>query len=248
MEGFSPYQASDKAREERYAKNRLIRNRLDKTFDISMWVTIVVSLIPVANSLIYGLAALVAAQVGVLFESLCTLAGCAATVLAIYQKKVSFTIAMLGVNVLMLFCKGSVLLNIPILLFVLWVCDRWEKLSQEEGFPLFDIPYREQEERRKLQEQYARDRAIQSGARVAATEQQSDMHDILDADRDTPVLPAEIRGYEERNRKTGDVFHPTVQPDSGVCAAQPVSTDMDTLEALLPPINQTSQGKEGEQS
>lgn len=248
MNPYLPNEEIDKLREERYARNRLIRNRLDHTFDISMWVTILVSLLPVVNAVIYGVAALFTAQVGELFKAVCTLVGCAATILAIYQKKVRFGIIMLGVVLLMVVCGGSVLIHIPILLFVLCVSYRWEQLSQEEGFPLFDISYREREQRQKLQEQYAKERALQSGARVASPEQQSDMHDLLDAEKDTPIFSAELKGYYERNRDTGEVFHPDVQPDAGSISAAPVSTDMDTLEALLPPLNQIPQGKEGELS
>ena len=48
MNPYLPNEEIDKLREARYARNRLIRNRLDHTFDISMWVTILVSLLPVS--------------------------------------------------------------------------------------------------------------------------------------------------------------------------------------------------------
>lgn len=97
------------------------------------------------------------------------------------------------------------------------LCIIWEKLSQEEGFPLFRIEYRELQEREKAREKQTFYRAASAGVRNAAAnpDDLSQMGDILSGN--VSALPQAPR------RDISQLAQPVVQTQ------EPHGSEMDEL-------------------
>lgn len=213
---------TDSEREERYAKNRIKRNRYNKFFDIAMWVALLLTAIDVLPAVI---ASVLSFNPILLFQSLPAALAHAGVILAIYRKDFRFSLVAMGICLLItMLCSGDAVLPLFLLIPVTSVSYQWMKLSQEEGFPLFDISYAEREEAHKVAERRAEHRALAAGMRAASTAQTDDMHDLLDAERDLPVMAKHVSGYHDR-------FHDGVIADQVSSASQQPGV-MDTLEAL----------------
>ena len=75
----------------------------------------------------------------------------------------------------------------------------WHKLSQEEGFPDFDISFEERGKQQKQAEAQHRHRILQEEA-TAAAGSVKDMTDLLDPEQKT--MPAELTAYRDRHTLT----------------------------------------------
>lgn len=198
---------TDEVREERYARLRCKKNKLDKQYGILGQIAVFLA----GCGLIAG--GLMSFLNGIflnpmeLISFIPSAAQAVMVVLAIYKREPKFTglmmLAFFGCDVVgALLGKVNLLFNgmFIFLVFCLILDFRWDKLRKEEGFPLFDITYEEREKRNQIREEQARNRALQAGVRTAATEQSSDMGDILDDGFDTPVLAPHLHGIHDRGQ------------------------------------------------
>lgn len=222
---------TDESREQRYARLRTKKRKCEKALDILMWITLLVGAFDLIPGLFSGLFnGLFGGSLDNFFAFFFSFAGAAAAIYAIYAKKFFHTLAAIVfiavISVLgaamagqMAISTGYIVILIPVA-----VIDRiWNGLEKEEGFPLFDISYAEREERRRNQEKLTEVRMLRAGYRVAADEQPADMHDLLDSERDVPVMPAHPRGYHDRFLGSAAVSAPAAAVPSGI---------MDTLEEI----------------
>ncbi len=186
----------DATRIEHYDKCRIKKKRNERTLDVCMWIAIIDGAITVLPELfVNGLLN------GIFIADIRTFLGallCTALVLfaiyAIYLRKPVITIVA-GV---------AVFYFAPLVSLATLVCIvphiALEKLSQEEGWPLFDISIGEYQQREKNTEKIMHHRAVELGARLATdpVEGDSEMHDILSEAPDTVfVAPS---GYHGRFR------------------------------------------------
>lgn len=205
---------TDSVREARYAKLRAEKNRLEKIYNILGWI----ALFTMGGGLI--MAALSAFLVGIFLDPMEIVkfvpeAGQVVCVFAaLYKREPKFTgLMMLGFivcGVVSTLLSGapssamdvSFLLNFAFIFLIVCLVYsfRWNKLTKEEGFPHFDITYEERQKRMQIQEEQSRNRAVRAGVRVAATEQTSEMGDILDAGFDAPVLAPHLTGTHDRSK------------------------------------------------
>ena len=205
---------TDSVREARYAKLRAEKNRLEKIYNILGWI----ALFTMGGGLI--MAALSAFLVGIFLDPMEIVkfvpeAGQVVCVFAaLYKREPKFTgLMMLGfiacglVSTLLSGAPSSAmdvsfLLNFAFIFLIVCLVYsfRWNKLTKEEGFPHFDITYEERQKRMQIQEEQSRNRAVRAGVRVAATEQTSEMGDILDAGFDAPVLAPHLTGTHDRSK------------------------------------------------
>ncbi len=217
---------TDEAREERYFKLRAKKKRLERILDWMMWIVLAAAALTIipdfASAFLNGV---FLGDLHALFELLVDVAVYGFAIYAIYRKSAKLTGIAVAVVLLGAVLTGSPLSLVGMipLLLLLYVDVQWGKLEKEEGFPHFDITYAEREERQRTAEERARNRAIQAGARVAATEQSSDMGDLLDAGHDTMVIAPTLRGYHDRSRDSSRAAETPRQFAPGV---------MDTLEAI----------------
>ncbi len=244
---------TDSVREARYAKLRAEKNRLEKIYNILGWI----ALITMGGGLI--MAALSAFLVGIFLNPMEIVkfvpeAGQVFCVFAaLYKREPKFTELMMlvfiacGVVGALLSGASSNAMNVSFVLnfafIFLIVCliysFRWQKLAKEEGFPHFDITYEERQKRMQLQEEQSRNRAIRSGVRVAATEQTSEMGDILDAGFDAPVLASHLTGTHDRSKNAvGGMKRPAAytageMDELAEDGAPPQSAEMEELRSAL---------------
>lgn len=198
---------TDAAREERYGRLRAKRNFLEKWHDRLAWVAIFTIGLGMIASIMGGVLYGLFISISEFFTAMFDVAEALAVFYALYKRDYRITAGVLIGYVLLksitLGAFGGMLsltdLVVLMLIAELIIDIQWHKLSQEEGFPLFDITYAEREERKQLQEEIVRNRAINQGVRVAATEQTSDMGDLLDAGFDAPVLPPHLSARHERS-------------------------------------------------
>lgn len=189
---------TDEARQARYDRLRAKKRRLDKCLDVLMWITLIGGFITLLSGFMTGvLGGVLYGDLKAFFEWLLNVAVFGVTVWAIYAKNVRFTLIAMIVSAVAAFLElatasGFVYALIPLILTLI-VDIQWEKLSKEEGFPLFEISIREYETREKHQLEIARNRALNAGVRVATAEGDgADMGDILDAGFDKPVIAERI--------------------------------------------------------
>jgi len=199
---------SDREREERYGRLRARKNKLEKQHDILGWVVMgtvgLGAVISIFSGVLYG----VFVDASQFFYTLFELAEAGAVIYAVYKRDWRITLGVLiGYILLTAIQVGafdghfSIVDLVVVLLGVeLYIDRQWFKLSQEEGFPHFDITYAEREKRQQIQEELMRNRALQAGVRVASTEQTSGMGDLLDADSDAPVLAPHLQARHDRSR------------------------------------------------
>jgi|GEM_PF-2032605 len=197
---------TDEAREARYAKLRTKKKRLDITLDIIMRIVLFTMGLGVVINAIGGLLSVLSLNFLDGISFLLDLAMVAAVVYAIYKRDRLTSAIVLGITIVFPMIRGfasgfglSVNLFAPVIMIAVLIVDvQWYQLSQEEGFPLFDISYQERQERQKQLEKVSLNRAVASGVRMASTEQNSDMSDLLDAGFDRPVMAQPLSGYHER--------------------------------------------------
>ncbi|MBQ9907477.1 MAG: hypothetical protein IJM46_11985 [Oscillospiraceae bacterium] len=203
---------TDDARVARYTRLRRKRNILEKIRGGCMIIALLLAIgeaVPtLLDSVVGGLAML--RGLDSFFVSIFAVLCAAAAIYAIYKRNWIITLAVLVVISLM--CSLGVLhfwgyfLTAP--LFVALICDIfWVKLSQEEGFPQFQLELDRHAETEKAWDYTARKNALESGARVAATGSGSDqdMHDLLDEGAE--VINAGLTGYQARSEGADPLVH-----------------------------------------
>ncbi|MBQ8921160.1 MAG: hypothetical protein IJ060_03240 [Oscillospiraceae bacterium] len=217
---------TDAEREARYAKLRTKKRAYDKIFDFCMLGAIVFGVFALRDILLVFFAALWALSIPHILVCLLAMACVLGTVWAIYKKDVRFTFCVL---LLMLFLTftGTAPVGVPLILIAGVTCVTdflWYQLSQEEGFPQFEIGFEEWKQREKAYEHYAENRAVEAGVRAAADagDDGGEMHDLLD-EKLTP-LPAAPARYKSRFEQA-HVYEKQNRYQPGV---------MDDLEDLLP--------------
>ncbi len=217
---------TDEERESRYSGLRKKKRIYDKVFDICMWTAIIFGVFALRDILITMIAALWVMSIPTIFVCLLALVCVLGTVWAIYKKDIRFSG---GILLLMLFLQFTGVINfgvqLPLVAGVTCVTDYlWYKLSQEEGFPQFEISFEEWKQREKAYEHYAENRAVEAGVRAAAGAQNDggEMHDLLDESR--APLPASPSSYKSRFEQA-HVYEKQVHYQPGV---------MDSLEDLIP--------------
>lgn len=211
----------DKTRAAHYDECRIKKKRYERVLDICMWASLLFGAFTVIPELFVNvfMNALFLRDVETLSVALGSVLSVAAAIYTIYLRKWPVTVVAAAVVMPFNAAVGCAAIVSAVVHFLL------EKLSREEGWPLFDISYAEQEQRQKNTEKIIRHRAVEQGARVigeAAPDGKSaqDMYDILDERRDT--LSVSPSGYHDRFRNA--------QPEDRVNSFEPGV--MDTLEAL----------------
>ena len=182
---------------QRYDRLRTKKKRLDRCLDIIMWITLLGVAISVISGFMGGiLGSVLYGDLRKFFLWLLDVAVYGVTIWAIYAKNVRFTAIAIAFSALaggIELANGEAPYELLPLIATLIVDVQWAKLEKEEGFPLFDISFREYEEREKNQAEFARTRALEAGVRVASAEGSGDgMSDILDAGFDAPVIADRI--------------------------------------------------------
>jgi len=218
---------TDEAREARYSKLRQKKRAYDKIFDFCMWGAILFGVFALRDLVLVLIAALTSfslAIIAVCFAGIICVLG---TVWAIYKKDIRFSIA---IALLMVFlqCSGVIMFSLALFIIIGVTCVTdflWYKLSQEEGFPLFEIGFEEWKQREKAYERCAENRAVEAGVRAAAEAQNigsGEMDDLLDGSSEP--IPAVPSGYKDRFAQA-HVYESQQRYQPGV---------MDSLEDLLP--------------
>ena len=158
-----------------------------------MWATLLIAVVSVVPDLISAvLEGLFAFDLGHFAASLGKTAVFMFAVYAIYAKNWK-----ISVPAMILAWFVSPLVGL-IMLTVLVVNYLWSKLEQEEGYPIFDITYAEQQERQRKMEMISQHRALELGARAEHAGNPDDMTDVLDPAGNTPVSRAGVSGYAQR--------------------------------------------------
>ncbi len=207
----------------RYSKLRKRRDRIEKILGAVMLVALVAAageVIPaLLDSILGGLTLL--RGLGEFFLALAGIVLMAAAVFAVYKRDWRIT---LGVFALIAVGIGGGAVRYlgvlqPLTLTAALVCHIfWARLSKEEGFPQFQLEVNRQEAAAKAWDFTARKRAVETGARVAASEGSGDMHDLLDDSAEE--INSDLTGYQERGQGADPLVH----------KAEQHSELMDTLE------------------
>ncbi len=186
----------DETRLAHYDKCRIKKNRYEHTLDICMWIAILFSAMTVipelfVNGLLNGI---FIGDIPVFLGALLCTAAVLFAIYAIYLRKPVIT-AIAGVAVFYFDPLVGITTLVCVVPHILLA-----KLSQEEGWPLFDISIGEYQQREKNTEKIMQHRAVELGARLVTdpVEGDAEMHDILDERADTVfVRPT---GYHDRSR------------------------------------------------
>lgn len=132
--------------------------------------------------------------------------GCLAAALLRKRNLCIYLMIFTALCVALVYSLLGIALLLPAVGFCIWLlfrCGQWADLSEEEGFPVFDITFAEQSERRQVKEKITRYQAELEGVRVKADEvvHRSDrMDDILD-DESVPLSMHYLNGYHDRSRE-----------------------------------------------
>lgn len=198
---------TDAARRARYDKLLSRKKVLEKLYDVLMYPAIILTV----GALLGGLIVLVFGgafgNLSAIIQNVLNSATAVGTVIAIYQHKWKLTLGVLLFSLITLISNpGLNTLTYPFLLSLTLVIDiMWAKLQKEEGFPHFEIPLEEYDQRAKQGEKIIRRRAIAAGDRIEASPETAcgvaDMGDIADDDANIPMAPAKLTGYHERARE-----------------------------------------------
>ncbi len=186
----------DETRLAHYDKCRIKKKRYERVLDVCMWIAILFGAMAVIPTLFVDglLNGIFIGDIPTFFGALLCTAVILFAIYAIYLRKPVIT-AIAGIVTLYFAPLVSVATLVCIAPHILLA-----KLSQEEGWPLFDISIGEYQQREKNTEKIMQHRAVGLGARAATAPVAGDaeMHDILDETPDTVfVNPA---GYHDRFR------------------------------------------------
>ena len=229
---------SDREREERYSKLRRKKKAMDKFFDWSMYAVIAGALLIVIPSIYMGvLSSLFLGKMLEFFASILAMFAAAAGIYAVYRKDPRIT-ALIAVLQL-IFCVAASegladLLMLVVMILEVCVQASWQKLTQEEGFPDFDITLNEYAAREKDYARQAEIRAVTAGLRTDAELPRSNAMDDLLSDR-VQAAPQHLHTYHDRSTRSAV---PEVQPLPAASAL------MGTLEEIGAPPARVNLRKE----
>lgn len=208
---------NDETRLANYDKCRFRKKNFERVLDWCMWAAIFFGACTVIPELfVNGFMNVIFLQdVKTLLLALAKTLSVAAAIYAIYYRRWFVTIAAVFI---VSWCNGGVALAAAVSTVVHYGLNQLEK---EPGWPLFEIPYDEQEQREKNIENIIRNRAVALGARVATEpDGDTDMHDILDESADKVYVRP--KGYHDRFRDA--------EPEDRIHSFEPGV--MDTLEEI----------------
>lgn len=200
---------TDEEREQRYVKLRKKKKCSDILVAIPILTGIVLFIAELFNLPMTFVNIATGTSVLALFLNLAPMVSAAVTAFCAFSRKVKIVLVAISAVILidMISGGGMSLLLIPALICALIGAHIFEKLEQEEGFPLFRIPFSELEERRQNTEKKGRFRAEQNGTRrVADSEVHGTMGDLLDEAEDVPVQISALQGYFGRSEGAQGVF------------------------------------------
>ncbi len=193
---------TDDERERRYIALRKKKRRCDYLCGVPALIAICIFIFSLISILYAARDIMTGSGYRELIQTLLTLAAAAVAAFSAYSRNLKYILAAAGILILLSFIGRSpgiiifCFLLIPAAIGAFF----WGKLEDEEGFPLFRIPYSEMAERRVNAERKTRIRAELSGARRPAdAEVHGAMGDLLDERENTPVLTAALHGYHERS-------------------------------------------------
>ncbi|MDD5946929.1 MAG: hypothetical protein PUC41_03925 [Oscillospiraceae bacterium] len=208
----------DQTRIAHYDKCRIKKKRNERVLDVCMWVAIIcgaVTVIPTlfVNGLLNGI---FIGDIPTFLRALLTTAIVLFSIYAIYLRKPVIT----AIAALASFFVDPLVFIATLVSIVPHI--GLQKLSQEEGWPLFDISIREYQQREKNTEKIIQHRAMELGARrvTDSAEGDAEMNDILNDTSDTVLIPP--AGYHDRFRDA--------VPEDRIHSFQPGV--MDTLESI----------------
>ena len=200
---------TDDERERRYAELRKKKKISDILVAVPILTGIVIFILALLGLPLTFADIAMGTSVLALFLNLCPMISAAAAAFSAFSRKARLILAALaGIVLLDLIVRSSLsLLLIPGLILALIGAHIHEKLEQEEGFPLFRIPFSELEQRRQTAEKKTRIRAELAGTRrVADSEVHGSMGDLLDDAENVPVQISALRGYHDRSEGAQGVF------------------------------------------
>ncbi len=217
---------TDEERETRYIRLRKKKRICDRIFDICMIAALLFGLLSVGDTGQILMGGLGSINFGMILLGLFGLLVIAGVVIAVYKKDWRITAAELVLLLLggysMALTEISVFM-LGVITFITLIGDvLWHRLSEQEGFPTFEIGYMEEKERQKAMQRYAENRAVAAGVRAEPAAPDDVMHDLLDADTDVQSVTQKLSGQHDRYRDAQAVEHGREQYVPGV---------MDTLEA-----------------
>lgn len=207
---------ADEEREKRYFKLRKQKKRYERYYDKLMIFAVIGLLFDIAaefdSGILYGV--MIGGGLLTMLRTAVGLAGAVMGVAAVYQKRPRFTlltilVCIIGlalflsdnqIGILNALVSGVRAIRILLFAFMVRLDIKWNKLTQEEGFPHFCITYKELSDRTKRLDRHARIRAVESGTRHVRTDSDNSMGDLLDEAQDTPVSIAVPMNYHERSR------------------------------------------------
>lgn len=198
---------TDAVRRARYDKLRSRKKLLEKLYDVLMYPAIILTVGVLLGSLIALVLGGAFGNLSAIIQNILNFAAAVGTIIALYQHKWKITLgALLFSLIVPISNSGLHTIAYPFLLSLALVIDiMWAKLQKEEGFPHFEIPLEEYDQRAKQGEKIIRGRAIAAGNRIAAFPETAcgiaDMGDIADDDANIPMAPAKLTGYHERARE-----------------------------------------------
>ncbi|MBR6107922.1 MAG: hypothetical protein IKQ39_07920 [Oscillospiraceae bacterium] len=193
---------TDEVRQTRYMRLRRRKRILDRIFDVCMIAALVFGTLALYSAGPMLMEGLGGADIRLILGGLICILPLPGIIVTIYLKNWKAAAAEFA----LLFLAGAILIDgtYGLLIFIdviALVTDIfWEKLSQQEGFPTFEIGYQEEKERAKALHQYAENRAVAAGVRAERTEPDNDMHDLLDADTDVGTVTQKLTGMHDRYR------------------------------------------------
>ena len=209
---------TDESRLTRYSVLRKRKKILETIFDISMFLIILAAATEIIPQFISGvLQGFFLGELRPFFVFLGVTLSMAFFVYALFRRDWRFLLPALILSLLLtgggFFCGLGSLLSPFAIAAALIVSFFWLKLQKEEGFPLFEITFNEEQERQKVQEKRTEYRTLQAQIREAQEKPDSnaEMTDLLDADSQKDFMPAHLSNYHERYRNADAVVH-SVQP------------------------------------
>ena len=200
---------TDDERERRYAELRKKKKCSDILVAIPIMTGIVLFIAAVFSLPTTFADIATGTSVIALFLNLCPMISAAVAAFCAFSRSTKMILlAVPAVILIDLISGGSMsLLLVPGLICALIGAYIFGKLEQEEGFPLFRIPFSELQERRQNAEKKTRFRAEQAGTRrVADSEVHGAMGDLLDEAEDVPVQISALQGYFDRSEGAQGVF------------------------------------------
>ena len=228
---------TDESRQARYAVLRKRKKILERIFDIMMWGTLLELFIEIVSQFVSGvLQGIFMGELIPFFVFLFVLAAGVFSVYALFRRDLRFLLPAVILTGLMngMGCFVAFGVLLPVFLSIAGINSIfWAKLKQEEGFPLFDISFIEEQERQKVQEKRTEYRTLQAQIRAAqeTLDTDAEMTDLLDADTKKDYMPAHLNNYHERYRNADAVVQiPEAHDDKMDLVEEPEpSGEMDEL-------------------